>query len=387
MTETAVAGRSIPYYARLDGLRALAVLGVFAEHFTYSELIRGWGPGMIGVRTFFVLSGFLITSILLGQRGSASGGTLARRFFMRRFLRLSPPFYVAIALAALLGISGMRADWWVHGLYLSNFQIAFQEQWSGAGHFWTLAVEEQFYLLWFPAVVLAPRRWLLPIVLACLVLAPGFRLLIVFGASTFIDVLLPSQLDSLGAGALIAVISRTPALGWADRAFLHRRALVLLMVSVVILSAPWHHAGLHKPMIVNWVLLPTLVSLTAAALIRQCVAAEGNSLRWLTHPALVHVGKISYGLYVYHYFVPPALYEHVPAILQLTEGYLKLVRSLIWILISFVLAELSWRLIESPVMRRRRQPQPPAAGLTALPPRRHLPERRSGGDVEEARGP
>lgn len=365
MTEITT-GRSIPYHARLDGLRALAVLGVFAEHFTYSEVIRGWGPGMIGVRTFFVLSGFLITSILLAQRGSASGATLARRFYLRRFLRLSPPFYIAIALAALLGISGMRADWWVHGLYLSNFQIALREQWSGAGHFWTLAVEEQFYLLWFPAVVLAPRRWLLPVILGCLLLAVGFRLMIVFGASTFIDVLLPSQLDSLGAGALIAVISQNRALGWADRAFLDRRFLIILLGSVVILSAPYDLVGLDMPMFLDWVLLPSLVSLGAAALIRQCVAAEGDSLGWLTHPALVHLGKISYGLYVYHYFVPPALYEHVPAILYLTEGPLKLVRSLIWILISYVLAELSWRLIERPIMGRRwrhggRKPLAPVA--------------------------
>ncbi|SCY95002.1 acyltransferase family protein [Paracoccus tibetensis] len=248
------AARSLPYYPRLDGLRAVAVLGVFAEHFTYSELIRGWSPGMIGVRTFFVLSGFLITSILLQQRGTASAGDLAGRFFLRRFLRLAPPFYLAIVLAAALGISGMRSDWWVHGLYLSNIQIAIQQQWSGAGHFWTLAVEEQFYLLWFPAVILAPRRWLLPICLACLIAAPLFRSLILLDASPFIDVLLP------------------------------------------------------------------------------------------------------------------ALYEHVPAILHLTEGPLKLVRSLLWVLISLALAELSWRLVERPLMRRRRDAA--EGGPSALLPQR-----------------
>jgi peptidoglycan/LPS O-acetylase OafA/YrhL len=325
-----------------------------SEPWPYSELIRGWSPGMIGVRTFFVLSGFLITSILLQQRGTASGGDLAGQFFLRRFLRLAPPFYLAIALATALGISGMQTDWWVHALYLSNIQIALQQQWSGAGHFWTLAVEEQFYLLWFPAVILAPRRWLLPICMACLIAAPLFRSLILLDASPFIDVLLPSQLDSLSIGALLAIIIRNPSLAQVDAFFLSRRVFMVLAVFLVVLSAPWLHDVVPMPLMLRWVLLPLIVSLCAACIVRQCVAAEGHSLGWLKHPALVHVGKISYGLYVFHYFVPPALYEHVPAILHLTEGPLKLVRTLLWVLISFALAELSWRLIEKPLMRRRR---------------------------------
>lgn len=370
MTEIA-SGRSMPYYARLDGLRAIAVMAVFAEHFTYSELIRGWNPGMIGVRTFFVLSGFLITTILLNQRGTASGLDLAKRFFTRRFVRLSPPFYIAIALAALLGISGMPSDWWIHALYLSNIHVALTEQWSGAGHFWTLAVEEQFYLLWFPAVVLAPRRWLLPIIIGGLIMAPAFRMLIVFGASGFIDVLLPSQLDSLGIGGLMAVAFRTPALRWLDRIFLNRRLLYICLGLVFVLSAPWYRPGLLSHAILGWIALPAAVSLGAALLIRQCVAAEGQTLNWLQHPVLVHIGKISYGLYVFHYFVPPALYEHVPAIMVLTEGPLKIVRTLVWIIISFILAEISWRLIEQPLMRRRRQPTMTGEPLlTPLPMRR-----------------
>ncbi len=354
MSETGSA-RSLPYYARLDGLRALAVLAVFADHFTLSELIHAWGPGTVGVRTFFVLSGFLITSILLRQRGSASGGTLALRFYARRFVRLAPPFYLAIALAVALGISGMSDDWWVHGLYLSNVLIVLREQWDGAGHFWTLAVEEQFYLLWFPAVVLTPRRWLLPIVLGCLFLAPGFRMLIVLGASEFINVLLPGQLDSLAAGALVAVAIRTPSLSWLDRLFLDRRCLVVLLVVTVILSAPLPEAFPDKPMLLSWVFLPLVISVAAACLVRQCVCAEGATLGFLAHPALVHVGKISYGLYVYHYFVPAALYEHLPAMAYFTEGSLKIIRSLIWIALSFLMAELSWWLMERPLKRLRRR--------------------------------
>ncbi len=350
--------RTIPYIPQLDGLRAVAVFLVFAEHFTYNEFIRDWSPGMVGVRTFFVLSGFLITSILLNQRGTAPNGMLARRFFVRRFFRLAPPFYLAIGLSAVLGIAGMRTDWWVHALYLSNFQIAWEQQWIGAGHFWTLAVEEQFYLLWFPAVILLPRRWLLPVIIGCLLFAPGFRMLMVFGVSTFIDVLLPSQIDSLAAGALVAIVVRTPALVWLDRVLLDRTCLVALSVIVLILLAPFPEALGQKPFSLQWVLVPLLVSFASASLIRQCVAARGTDFAWLAHPALVHMGKISYGLYVFHYLVPPALYLYVPAMEYLAEGPLKLVRSLIWIIVSFILAEFSWRFLEHPLMQRRRRLDP-----------------------------
>nr|WP_281282099.1 acyltransferase [Cereibacter sediminicola] len=335
----------------MDGLRALAVLGVFAEHFTYSELVRGWSPGMVGVRVFFVLSGFLITSILLSGRDEQPLSRAAWTFYMKRFLRLGPAFCTAIAVAALLGIADMRQDWWVHGLYLSNIQIALQERWTGAGHFWTLSVEEHFYLLWFPLLMLAPRRSLPWVIAAGLLIAWGWRFAIGTGASPFLDVLLPSQLDGLGLGALVALARHDGRLGWLDRLFADRWVRWGALVAVPVLVAPlaW------RPEAVAWVLAPLAPAVAAACVIRHCAGPAGQRPRWLSHPWLVHVGRISYGLYVWHYLVPPLLYVHLPGIELLSEGPLKLVRLALWVAVSFALAEISWRLIEQPIMRRRQR--------------------------------
>lgn len=344
----------LSYHPRLDGLRAVAVFAVFLEHFTYNEFLHAWHPGLIGVRSFFVLSGFLITSILLAQRGTAPAGQLARGFFLRRFLRLAPPVYVALLLALVLGVAGVDRDWPYHVTYLSNVQIALQERWSGAGHLWTLAVEQHFYMLWFPLMIFVPRAYLPQVVVGCMLLAPAFRMLIVFGASPFIDVLLPAQIDGPAAGALVALARQTPALSRVDRVLSNSACLIALLVLVFVLAAPWpEDAQLHS-IFAGWVVLPTLVSLAAACLVRQCLEPGRPVLSWLEHPVARHLGKISYGLYVFHYFVPQALFLHVDAIGLMQSATLKILRALIWVSITCVLAELCWRFVEQPMMRLRR---------------------------------
>jgi peptidoglycan/LPS O-acetylase OafA/YrhL len=155
---------------RMDGLRAICVMLVLTEHF-----FRGVGQGGIGVAIFFVISGYLITSILVTYSEQLPLWDAARRFYWRRALRLFPAFYLCIALAALLDLGGMRDNWWVNALYLMNFKVAADGAWNGSSHFWTLCVEEQFYPIWFFVVELTPRKYFLHVVLACLITAPLYR--------------------------------------------------------------------------------------------------------------------------------------------------------------------------------------------------------------------
>ena len=173
-----------PYMTQLDGLRCFAVFSVLVAHFCHDLPGIGragpWG-GLLGVRLFFVLSGFLITQILLRERDAMRAAgvgvwTAIRPFYARRFLRIFPLYYGVLLVATALAVYPVRESLPWHLAYASNFYMAREGTWvPTVAHFWTLAMEEQFYLLW-PWVVLLVRPASLPrIAIALAALAPAFR--------------------------------------------------------------------------------------------------------------------------------------------------------------------------------------------------------------------
>jgi len=357
----------LDYMPRLDGLRALAVGGVLADHFVHSPWVHAWRTGDAGVRLFFVLSGFLITSILMIERErSQSVGHAAFRFYGRRLLRLSPALWLAIAAAAALGLANMRHDWWKHGLYLTNFMVAKHHNWLGPAHFWTLSVEEQFYLGWFFVVVVAPRRWLLPAILACIAIGPIYRAVLAHpGDPDWPITLLPGQVDTLALGALLAWAQRNPESGAAVmRLFGSRAALLALLAATVLLSAPlgWDYRVFRA--------LPVLgVGLTAACIIAQAARpfapGNGGPLDW---PVLRHIGRISYGLYVYHWFVPEAFDRFRPGLVDPHGAGPKLAAAAFFTLIALVVAEASWWLVEKPILGLKDRLDGRSRPATVAPP-------------------
>ena len=203
------------HMAQLDALRAIAVGMVLLYHF--------WRParqyvsfGPIGVRIFFVLSGFLITGILLRSRercdsGQTPPGFAIRRFYVRRILRIFPLYYVALAIAWYGEVWGAREGMAWHAAYLSNVHFflvnaAQPGVWGGhVAHLWSLAVEEQFYLVWPWVILFAPRRWLPGIALGMAAVGPVFRS-VVFGltGNDLAPVLPLGCVDSLALGAYLA---------------------------------------------------------------------------------------------------------------------------------------------------------------------------------------
>src|SRR5258707_12985436 len=132
----------------------------------------------------FVLSGYLITGILLRCRRSIEAGqsdvaTALRRFYIRRFLRIFPPYYALLALMFMANFPGVRNTLWWHAGYASNFLFALQGSWTPwvTSHFWSLAVEEQFYVVWPFLILLVPRSRLVAVVISSTVSSPLFRLI------------------------------------------------------------------------------------------------------------------------------------------------------------------------------------------------------------------
>lgn len=199
-------------------MRGLAVILVILHHWT------SWGHaanlGNIGVQLFFVLSGFLITNILLDQSarmatGAASFWPALRVFFVRRAFRIWPVLFLTLGLVFLAGDRfEQRAAMPWHALLASNILFFMRGEFSSTlAHFWSFAVEQQFYFIWPLVIFLAPRRWLEAIILVLIVVAPISRLtLVVAGYSQFAEynVLPFANLDLLGLGALVALWLRLP---------------------------------------------------------------------------------------------------------------------------------------------------------------------------------
>ena len=301
----------------LDGLRGVAVLLVLAFHFAHIDgdggvveraLLGATRSGWAGVDLFFVLSGFLITGILLDARGSPG---YFRAFYLRRVLRIFPLYYAYLAvlflvLPALVPAVDVKAETqgWLWA-YLGNILFAREGGFQASpytGHFWSLAVEEQFYLLWPFLVWFLPRRrlaWL------CLGFVAGaFALRFAIHRTTFnataAYVLTPARLDALAMGALVAIAAREPA--WWPR--VRRGAPWVLGAAAIAVAAVWvRRGGLFggDPAVQVWAFGPLAAGF--AALLVLAVGGRGSSSlsRGLACPMLRTAGKYSYGLYVLHY--------------------------------------------------------------------------------------
>lgn len=351
---------------QLDGLRAIAVGVVLVHHLLKPQLLPSllspvpWG--FAGVRLFFVLSGFLITGILLRARADSDRlGVnrlwVIRQFYARRFLRIFPLYYFVIFGAAIVNLPPVREEFWWLVSYLFNIRIALLGWFpENVAHFWSLAVEEQFYLLWPWLVLFAPRRLLFLLSLAMVTLGPLSRALALaiglYGPA--LSVLTPSCFDALGLGAALAIASGG---GPAPRdlvAKLTRLALPIGLLIVVVLDVlnglnTWRYAGhLHV------VFYDTATALVFCWLVAMASTGfSGITGRFLRFGPVAYCGHIAYGIYVYHLLLAQPLYQ-VGVWLGLGWQWGDYPFFVTASLLTVAVAALSWHLMESPLNELKR---------------------------------
>ncbi|MDR3619930.1 MAG: acyltransferase [Paludisphaera borealis] len=357
----------------LDGVRGLAILLVLIYHFTMGMTGQGLAArlffkatsvGWCGVDLFFVLSGFLITGILCDAKGSPHR---FRNFYARRALRIFPLYYgVLIGVFAGLpliatttgGFDGVEDAYIWLWSYGTNILVALRGEWFPLSHFWTLAVEEHFYIFWPAVVFLCDRKTALWVCLGMTLLALVARVWLVSqGAVLAAYCLTVCRMDALAMGGLVALAARGPrGLGVLAP---HARTTLLLGATALSALVGWRFGlAFHDPVIQTVGYLALAVCF--AALLALVVAAPASSpLAIVCNLApLRSLGRYSYGLYVYNsIFILLAEGSSLLPRLVAWSGSMAVGRLLYVALAAsstLAVAWLSWHLLEKPFFKLKR---------------------------------
>ncbi|RPH68489.1 MAG: acyltransferase [Myxococcaceae bacterium] len=367
------------HLAGLDGVRGLAILMVMAVHFVGDApangplqrlVVKAASYGVLGVDLFFVLSGFLITGLLLEAKGQPH---YFRNFYARRTLRIFPLYYGVLAVlflllpalvtpSPLLEVARRQQAWlWT---YTTNFYIALTSSWASltyVSHFWSLAIEEHFYLVW-PLVVFSFSRPVLErICVGVIVAGLALRLLLVAqGMSELsVSVLTPCRIDTLVVGALLAILVRREELG---ARLLHRAGSLLLglLAAVLAISLFGVLTGLWLPVLHQ--LRGSLYALLFGALTLASLGGSsggGRLGRLFRGRLLGFFGKYSYGLYVYHglftwYLLEVQANERLDRWFGGHDWLTLVARVVLGVGVSVVVAVLSYELMEKKFLGLKR---------------------------------
>jgi peptidoglycan/LPS O-acetylase OafA/YrhL len=354
---------SLGYQPSLDGLRGVSILAVMAYHI---GLIRG---GFLGVDIFFVLSGFLITALLTNE-WTRSGRISFGKFYMRRALRLLPALILLVIVCDFVMVTIARLYWQpeafvpvVFGMayaalaalfYVANWvMISGQTLWI-LGHTWSLSIEEQFYLLW-PLCLLALLRWIRRRGLILTLLVSGIAASLLVRVSlvraqapvTRLFFGLDTRFDELLVGCIVGVLASWSLLPTAQRA---RRILsASAAVGAAVLAVLLWRAGWKEPVMMQGGL--TVAAASAGVLIADILARPSGWLaRALGRQPLVGIGRISYGLYLWHF---PIVYGC--GALAVDGAPPDLQRAALAIGLTFLVAAASFRWVERPMLRLKRR--------------------------------
>jgi peptidoglycan/LPS O-acetylase OafA/YrhL len=356
------------YQPELDGLRFYAFLAVFVCHTLPVEgtFYRGlnlplpnvWAmivrSGGAGVDLFFALSAFLITTLLLRER-QETGGISLRRFYIRRILRIWPLYFLVVVLGILVADAMPRlSHFWYYTqslpwyfvvgylLFVSNWVYAlFGSPQSICAPLWTVAIEEQFYLVWPVVAKMLSRRGMMTAGIVTFLFAIATQIGLLLSTSVrgnYAYFGSASRCDALALGIVLALsVERLPKL---------TRGLRLLLVGCGLIALPVSPWLMYQPGAggVRVVFGRLIISLACFSILYGCMYSNS---KLLTSGWIVQLGKISYGLYAFHFtglFIVLSLFH--PA-----RGFNLLFGKLLGLVMTIVLASVSYRWFESPFLR------------------------------------
>lgn len=343
--------RQTSYSPQIDTLRALAILVVMLHHYIEGQfLLAGFGVVM-----FFLLSGFFGTRGLMRMRAKMEAHSVTPRqallaFYQRRYWRIVPLYWLVIICAAIGGIEYARDAFFWNACFMTNLAMLRSNEWIGRfSQLWSLGVLEQFYLVWPAAILFLPKRTLVPLSLAGIVMAVLWR---VFCDQELLSALawtvVPfAGLDQLCTGALLALCT-------SDEHPIARKVLAsvsrisVLLFCVIMAGRAFGFEFPYDP-----IYLPLIASLGFAWIVDGARREFGGWLgRILSSPLLSHCGRISFAAFLLHnvteLFLPRS--PHVKQLLATNSRILILVPA------TFLFADLAWRFVEDPFQRLREKP-------------------------------
>ena len=292
--------RRLPFIPQLDTFRFFAVVLVIASHWLPGVQYFKWGA-TIGVTFFFVLSGYLISSNLFYLKCAIDERKITLpfaflQFYFRRTLRIFPLYYLVIVVLYLLIPQVFEGNFVWYATYMANFVIYKSGTWPYIlSHFWSLAVEEQFYLIWPMLIFFVNWRWMKNLFATLILCSIAYKVVASFLNIPFFTILPWSQFDAFGIGAILAYLPFSKYRDLLNRTIPYGAILTgSAVLSLAVLRFPYFTA-----------LFNLFLSTGAILLIQRAKYGFKGVTGWvLDLPVFQYLGKISYGLYVYHNFMP-----------------------------------------------------------------------------------
>jgi peptidoglycan/LPS O-acetylase OafA/YrhL len=353
------------HYPSLDGLRGLAILTVLIGHFLPPRVSDAVGAGDSGVVLFFCLSGFLITNILLqALRKEPQLWRYLGRFYFRRSLRIFPVYYVALITCVAAGYTPVIDNFWRLASYTATFVpgLALLPSLGGASHLWSLSIEEQFYWLW-PLLLFFIRGSLLAVVLSMVIAIVALKYAVALGVVgtpaaddlatyRYLFRSLPSCIDSLGSGALVAIL--------ADRSWRSARLLCLAPAIAGLLFLSLTAYRMLTP-IDSWyrgaevygvLYFHSVIAISIVAIVWAINTGPIWFSNIFTQPFLIFTGRISYGMYAYHLLLAEGLSRWIGG----RFGFLSM------FVVTYAVATVSYYVMEQPFLAMKDRGAAPREG-------------------------